>query len=130
MMLVGQDQVHNVNQYILRVYTTYQRAMTLIFHDMIHKIVKDYVDDILANSKKRSEHIEVLGPIFSRLKEYKVRLNLKKVCLWGHIRKASWLYCITKRDRNWYSKNEIHPRHGTTTNIEVNERVTRKVVVH
>ena len=25
---------------------TYQRAMTYIFHDMIHDIVEDYVDDI------------------------------------------------------------------------------------
>jgi hypothetical protein len=30
--------------------TTYQRAMTLIFHDYIHKILEDCVDDILSKS--------------------------------------------------------------------------------
>ena len=28
---------------------TYQRAMIAIFHDLIHKILKNYVDDILVN---------------------------------------------------------------------------------
>jgi hypothetical protein len=40
---------------------TYQRAITLIFHDMMHKIVEDYVDDVWAKSNKRIEHIEVLS---------------------------------------------------------------------
>ena len=31
---------------------TYQRAMTTIFHDMMHKNMEDYVDDTLAKSKK------------------------------------------------------------------------------
>jgi hypothetical protein len=51
---------------------TYQRAMTLIFHDMMNKIVEDYVDDILAKSRKRSEHIEILSQILDWLEEYKV----------------------------------------------------------
>ncbi|KAH9287534.1 hypothetical protein KI387_031651, partial [Taxus chinensis] len=39
---------------------TYQRAMTYIFHDLIHKIVESYVDDLLAKAKKRCDHPEVL----------------------------------------------------------------------
>ena len=31
---------------------TYQRAMTIIFHDMMHKNMEDYVDDMLAKSRK------------------------------------------------------------------------------
>ena len=31
---------------------TYQRAMTTIFHDMMHKNMEDYVDFTLAKSKK------------------------------------------------------------------------------
>ena len=31
---------------------TYQRAMTTIFHDMMHKNMEDYVDDTLEKSKK------------------------------------------------------------------------------
>ena len=32
---------------------TYQRAMTAIFHDMMHKEIEDYVDDIVVKSKQR-----------------------------------------------------------------------------
>ena len=30
---------------------TYQRAMTTLFHDMMHKEIKVYVDDMIAKSK-------------------------------------------------------------------------------
>ena len=30
---------------------TYQRTMTLIFGDMLHKQVEDYVDDLVVNQK-------------------------------------------------------------------------------
>lgn len=33
---------------------TYQRVMTVIFHDMLHGCLKDYVDDILVKSKEVS----------------------------------------------------------------------------
>ena len=32
---------------------THQRAMTAIFHDMMHQELEDYVDDIVDKSKKR-----------------------------------------------------------------------------
>jgi len=32
---------------------TYQRAMTVIFHDLFHTIMEDYVDDILGKAKTR-----------------------------------------------------------------------------
>lgn len=56
--------------------------MTLIFHDMIHKTIEDYVDDILAKSRKRQDHIATLSAIFDRLEKYKVRFNPKK-CVFG-----------------------------------------------
>ena len=61
---------------------TYQRAMTIIFHDMLHDIVEDYVDDILAKSKTRMQHPVVLRRVFERLRKYQVRLNPKK-CVFG-----------------------------------------------
>ena len=61
---------------------TYQRAMTTIFHDLLHIIMEDYVDDILGKSKTRESHIDVLTTIFERLEKYKVRLNPKK-CVFG-----------------------------------------------
>lgn len=38
---------------------TYQWAMKTIFHDMMHKNMKDYVDDTLEKSKKRDTHLMV-----------------------------------------------------------------------
>eukprot|EP01018_Ginkgo_biloba_P024701 Gb_11641 [translate_table: standard] len=61
---------------------TYQRAMTVIFYDMLHDIVEDYVDDILAKSKTRMQHPVVLRRVFERLRKYQVCLNLKK-CVFG-----------------------------------------------
>ena len=48
---------------------TYQRAMTTIFHDLLHIIMEDYVDDILGKSKTRESHIDVLTTIFERLEK-------------------------------------------------------------
>lgn len=61
---------------------TYERAMKVIFLDMLHEIMEEYVDDILGKSKTREDHPEVLHHIFERLQEYKVRLNPKK-CVFG-----------------------------------------------
>uniref|UniRef100_A0A2N9HW49 Integrase catalytic domain-containing protein n=1 Tax=Fagus sylvatica TaxID=28930 RepID=A0A2N9HW49_FAGSY len=36
---------------------TYQRTMTAMFHDMMHKEIEDYVDDIVVKSKKREDHL-------------------------------------------------------------------------
>lgn len=61
---------------------TYQRTMPTIFHDMIHKFMEDYVDDIIAKSHSREEHLPILERIFVRLEQFKVRLNPKK-CAFG-----------------------------------------------
>jgi hypothetical protein len=37
---------------------TYQRAMTTLFHDMMHKEIEVYMDDIIAKSRTEEEHIE------------------------------------------------------------------------
>ena len=36
---------------------TYQKTMTLIFGDMLHKQVGDYVDDLVVKAKNPSEHL-------------------------------------------------------------------------
>src|SRR5271156_6714973 len=61
---------------------TYQRAMTTIFHDMMHKNMEDYVDDTLAKSKERGTHIADLGKILDRMQQFQLRLNPKK-CAFG-----------------------------------------------
>jgi len=37
---------------------TYQRAMVTLFHDMKHKEIEFYVDDMIAKSKSEEEHLE------------------------------------------------------------------------
>ena len=44
--------------------------------------MEDYVDDILAKSHSREEHLPILVKIFTRLETVKVRLNPKK-CAFG-----------------------------------------------
>ncbi|PKI72454.1 hypothetical protein CRG98_007154 [Punica granatum] len=36
---------------------TYQRAMVTLFHDMMHKEVEVYVDDMIAKSKEGKDHL-------------------------------------------------------------------------
>ena len=43
---------------------TYQRAMTTIFHGMMHKEIEDYVDDIFVKSKTRGDHLAILRKVF------------------------------------------------------------------
>lgn len=61
---------------------TYQRAMTVIFHDLIHKILEDYVDDILVKSLDAMDHLSHLEQVFDRLAKYRLVLNPKK-CVFG-----------------------------------------------
>jgi len=57
---------------------TYQRAMMTLFHDMMHKEIEVYVDDIIAKSREGENHVQILKKLFERLKKYKLRLNLAK----------------------------------------------------
>lgn len=61
---------------------TYQRAMTMIFHDMMHTFMEDYVDELLEKSFTREGHLEILDKIFTQLEKFNVRLNPKK-CVFG-----------------------------------------------
>ena len=56
--------------------------MKTIFNDMLHKIVKCYVDDLTAKSKKRADHIEDLPLIFERIRRCELKMNPFK-CAFG-----------------------------------------------
>ncbi|RVW30935.1 Transposon Tf2-12 polyprotein [Vitis vinifera] len=60
---------------------TYQRATTL-FHDMMHRDVKVYVDDMIVKSQGRAYHLETLERFFERIRKFRLRLNPKK-CTFG-----------------------------------------------
>jgi len=57
---------------------TYQRPVTTLLHDLIHKEVEVYVDDIIVKSKDREGHIQALKRFFERIRFYKLWLNPKK----------------------------------------------------
>ena len=61
---------------------TYQRAMTTIFHDLMHKEIEVYVDDMIAKSYKEEEHLIHLLKLFERLRKFRLRLNPNK-CTFG-----------------------------------------------
>jgi len=61
---------------------TYQRAMTTLFHDMMHKEIEVYVDDMIAKFESENDHIVNLGKLFERLRKFKLRLNPVK-CTFG-----------------------------------------------
>ena len=61
---------------------TYQRVTTTIFHDMMHKEIEDYVDDIVVKSKATENHFHVLRKVFERCRLYKLHMNPLK-CAFG-----------------------------------------------
>ena len=61
---------------------TYQRAVTTLLHDLIHKEVEVYVDDMIVKSKDREGRIPALRKFFERIRFYKLQLNPKK-CTFG-----------------------------------------------
>ena len=67
---------------------TYQRAMVALFHNMMHKEIEVYMDDMIAKSKTEEEHLVNLRKLFKRLPKYRLRLNPAK-CTFG----SSWESC-------------------------------------
>ena len=61
---------------------TYQWAMVALFHDMMHKEIEVYVDDMIAKSRTEEEHLVNLRKLFKRLRKYRLRLNPAK-CTFG-----------------------------------------------
>ena len=76
---------------------TYQRAVTALFHDMIHKEIEVYVDDMIIHSKgSDGQHLTDLRKFFNRLRENAMRLNPAK-CTFGVIRGKVLGYMVTER---------------------------------
>ena len=57
---------------------TYQRAATALFHDMMHKEVEVYVDDMMVKSKTKEGNPVTLEKFLRRVEQYNLRLNPKK----------------------------------------------------
>ena len=57
---------------------SYKCIATTLLHDLIHKEVEVFIDDMIVKSKDREGHILVLRKFFERIRFYKLRLNPKK----------------------------------------------------
>ena len=47
---------------------TYQRVATTLFHDIMHKYVEVYVDDMIVKSQGRVDHLVTLWRFFDRIR--------------------------------------------------------------
>jgi len=56
--------------------------MMTLFHNMMHKEIEVYVDDMIAKSKSEEEHLINLKKLFERLRKYKLKLHPTK-CIVG-----------------------------------------------
>ena len=54
---------------------TYQRAMNVIFHDMLGHHIEIYIDDIVVKSKKVAKHVNHLRKSFERIRLHQLKLN-------------------------------------------------------
>ena len=61
---------------------TCQRAMVTLSHDIMHKDIEVYVDDMIAKSREGENHVQILKKLFEKLRKYKLRLNPVK-CSFG-----------------------------------------------
>ena len=56
----------------------FQRDMTTLFHDLMHKEIEVYVYDMIAKSYTEEGHVEDLLKLFQRLRKYRLCLNPNK----------------------------------------------------
>ena len=56
--------------------------MVTLFHDMMHKEIEVYVDDMIAKSQGEDDHVVNLKKLFERLRKFQLKLNPAK-CTFG-----------------------------------------------
>jgi hypothetical protein len=61
---------------------TYQRAMNLIFHELLGNTVEAYIDDIVVKSTEFSSNITNLRKSFDKMRQYGLKMNPHK-CAFG-----------------------------------------------
>ena len=61
---------------------TYQRAMNLIFHDLLGVILEVYIDDVVVKSSAAEPHLADLRLAFERMRKYGLKMNPLK-CTFG-----------------------------------------------
>ena len=75
---------------------TYQRVATTLFHDMMHRDVEVYMDDMIVKSRDRADHWVALERFFQSIRCFRLRLNPKK-CTFGVTSGKLLGYMISER---------------------------------
>ena len=57
---------------------TFQRAMQIMFDDIIYKIIQIYLDDLTVYCKTQSNHFDHLKKVFLRCRKFGISLNPSK----------------------------------------------------
>ena len=76
--------------------TTYQRAMVTLFHNMMHKEIEVYVDDMIAKSQREDNHMINLKKLFERLSKFQLKLNPAK-CTFGATSEKLLGFMVSKK---------------------------------
>ena len=74
----------------------YQRAMVTLFHDMMHKEIDVYVDDMIAKFQGEDDHVVNLRKLFERLKKFQLKLNPTK-CTFGATSEKLLGFVVSKK---------------------------------
>jgi hypothetical protein len=61
---------------------TYQRAMNLIFHDLLGIILEIYIDDVIVKSDSMDSHLADLRLALERMRRYVLKMDSLK-CVFG-----------------------------------------------
>ena len=101
---------------------TYQHATTTLLHDLIHKEVEVYVDDMIVKSKDREGHIPTLRKFFDRIQFYKLWLNPKK-CTFDVTLEKLLGFMVSQRGI------EVDPDKIKAI-VEMNPRIFREGTIH
>ena len=70
--------------------------MTTLFHDMMHRDVKVYVDDMIVKSQDRADRLAALEKFLERIRQFRLRLNPKK-CTFGVTSRKLLGYMVNER---------------------------------
>jgi hypothetical protein len=60
---------------------TYQRAMNLIFHDLLGIVLEIYIDDVIVKSDSMNNHLDDLRLALERMRRHGLKINPLKCAL-------------------------------------------------
>ena len=85
--------------------------MVTLFHDMMHKEIEVYVDDMIVKSQGEDDHVVNLRKLFERLRKFQLKLNPTK-CTFGATSKKLLGFVVTRKEsrliRTKYERYRIY----------------------